>query len=103
MNREIKFRVWDNIGKKLYNWPIVVSNYIGDNNCTLQQYIGIKDFNNKEVFEGDIVRLIGGTKCGIVEYNYTSFGMNIMGYILPLINCEFEVVGNIFENGDLLR
>ena len=113
MNREIKFRVWNNI-EKCFDDTRTLEVFIKGGELhhmldiektftTIQQYTGIKDVNSKEVFEGDVVRLIGGTKCGVVEYSdRAQFGMNIMGYILPLINCDFEVVGNMFENGDLL-
>jgi len=113
MSREIKFRVWDKrrnmfADKEHERDYIAISLGLHSDLCVtkelmvLQQYIGMKDCRGKEVFEGDVVKLIGGTKGGVIEYSNTRFGINIMGYFLTLNDCDFEVVGNMFENGDLL-
>lgn len=101
LNRPLKFRVWDKIGQKLYNWPIVVSNYIGDNNCTLQQYTGAKDINGKEIFEGDFVKGIPDDEYGAVYWDreYLNFRYISNQFNMPLCNNLkiLEVIGNIYE------
>ena len=76
----------------------------------LMQSTGLKDKNGTEIFEGDIIKLIGtykdskGKELGryMVEWNnyYTGF--------YPLIDdplegggTEYEVIGNIYENPEL--
>ena len=76
------------------------------------QYTGVTDKNGKKIFEGDIVRVLlsGDTKpVGVVEYGTTgimSFCVRTeKGYSNYVIeNSEdFEVIGNKFENPELLE
>jgi len=71
MNRQIKFRVWDNRGKyfrraniegpKNSAWGVKIDRGIFSLESTegliYQQWTGLFDANNKEIYEGDIVRL----------------------------------------------
>ena len=116
-NREIKFRVWhhsfsrfltkdewglDLDGKLLFidftidDWKLVESDY------TIQQYIGLNDKNDKEIYEGDIVKTEFGhmfsSNIHVVEY--------IKNRFVPDDVCDtdgVEVIGNIFENLDLVK
>ena len=76
MRREIKFRAWDkdrkcflpciagNTDKNDDNWicPLTycevngVKDWYHNDTCEVMQYTGLKDKNNVEIFEGDIVR-----------------------------------------------
>jgi uncharacterized phage protein (TIGR01671 family) len=126
MNREIKFRIWDEEVNKMMTWDDIkqkgmyASMMIAWPN--LMQYIALKDKNGKEIYEGDIVNF---TKRGMThgpeaenvknaEVWYSSedcafaFGKYKSAdytwwYSMVDVLCDFEVVGNIFENKDLLK
>lgn len=121
--REIKFRVWDLISKKMvqvihfYNHNDVYPDYI------FMQYTGLKDKNGKEIYEGDIVEYVAGetyANTGVVTWVNERNSSNLKTY--PFM-CGFvihnekenktdkfewdetnymEVIGNIYENPKLL-
>ena len=123
--REIKFRAWHKekkiIGKVLgidiLHKEIFFSN--GDVDCyefsdfkyiELMQYTGLKDKNNKEIYEGDIVKLRANHGIGVVKY-YDEWGAFVIEYIKPrplavlgmnYYKEDIEVLGNIYENLELL-
>lgn len=74
----------------------------------LMQSTGFKDKNGKEIFEGDIVDSEDGILSGVVEYR-TDLGMwtnSLLRYNnferLCCIANSREIIGNIWENGELL-
>ena len=110
--RDIRFRAWDVdkkecvylvIGHHSIN-PIIAPSYKG-NFDIWQQFTGLHDKNGKEIFEGDIVKTsreqhpIGKVKWSISGGWYFDDG-KLHDY---LSNFELEVIGNIYENKELLK
>ena len=74
-----------------------------DNN-TIGQFTGLHDKNGKEIYEGDIVKYENMT--GKIMFLNGSFIMSNFEeteeWELGVINEEIEVIGNIYENSELL-
>jgi len=77
-----------------------------------EQFTGLHDKNGKEIYEGDIIQwnirdyLGGGISEIIWEKDLAQFGFkapNQFGIWHIETADEFEVIGNIHENGDLLN
>lgn len=76
---------------------------------TLGQFTGLTDKNGKRVFEGDIIKKTNeGRHPQIFTANiYTSFRANEEVYYSPCDHftesCEYEIIGNIHDNPELLE
>ncbi len=128
-NREIKFRIWDKIGKvyrgNLYKYLINAdtgelevwsfsdlydewyNTHEGDEHLVVQQYTGLKDKNGKEIYEGDIISgefydteyHHSETIKAQVVFNNGAFNIAIREWHKP----SLEIIGNIFENPELIK
>ena len=123
--REFKFRAWDTEKQEM-----ATVNFIGLNDyevgmedeecrrwratypyvCRLMQYTNLKDKNGKEIYEGDIlkVKLDGGeanlyVKYANGEYRVVNEGRWEDSLYAYMYFGDVEIVGNIYENEDLLR
>ena len=97
--------------------PVVFSNHAIVDPATLGQFTGMTDKNDKKIFEGDIVvcrKEICGrwidccVEIGFVEMKHGAFGLHRkQGYYRPfkdwLEDYEYEVIGNIHDNPELVE
>lgn len=144
--KEIKFRAWDKDNSKMVDVVSYEKNYetkeghydlawrnayenenfltygmkIGEE-CEVMQYVGLKDKHAKEIYEGDIVKILSYK---LIVYNgkhsYNTIDIMLGGkerilygfYLESLCGNwqldiavhldEIEIIGNIYENPELL-
>ncbi len=116
MAREIKFRVWiPSVNKIVYNPYIdfdqrdqIADIFNGKRNRFIwMQYTGLKDKNGKEIYEGDVLNDPGGfpTPCDtVITFQEGSFVAILNNYLIrPGAWKSMEVIGNVYENKELLE
>ena len=120
--REIKFRTWDKEEKRWCQASMrengIIFNPSEPNTWKsipiLQQFTGLKDVNEKEVYEGDIVKDYKGNTyfvmwdnikgCWDMKYTHHDLTYNSPCDDKNFYDIEkFDTIGNIYENPDLLR
>ena len=107
MNREIKFRQWDSERLRFGYFDNGKQGPLFDWDCDdpIMQYTGLKDKNGTAIYEGDVVRdsfegISVVTWCSnsasfYCKYPDDGLGMDEFGGLL-------EVIGNIYENPELI-
>ena len=116
--REIKFRAWSEPLKLMQFFELVNDNgMLGKNgeihreNYKIMQYTGLKDKNGKEIYEGDILLCDWDDKrypphnIGPVKWDKenASWDLGEGGSPWQDAKTHFEVIGNIYENPELLQ
>ena len=119
MNNRFKFRVWDGDKKKYEYFELhnitVPDRLLYQDKFPVQQYTGLKDSKGTEVWEGDIIkytRLIEKERrivefFSFIKYQDAKFGFDLTGFNDMFYDLsdesDPEVIGNIFENSELLK
>jgi uncharacterized phage protein (TIGR01671 family) len=122
--RELKFRAWD--GKTMFDVDVLALtscswacpdhgkrgvSFAHQPHIHIMQFAGLLDKNGKEIYEGDIIKWgFGDTLIGRIEWSKTHFKWDIRlleVYKSPdglkdFWSDRIEVIGNIYENPELL-
>ena len=123
MNNRFNFRMWDINTKRFYY--MYLDELIGltrtisiPKEATIQQYTGLTDSNDKEIYEGDILMYKSGSIPTTGVIGQVLYEDDEGGYIFQWerkgpnqhhinLNCDvaFEsvIIGNIFETPQLLK
>lgn len=123
--RELKFRVWNEMLRRMYSYEDLEKNTIditkikfiqgvflpNSEGNKVMQYTGIKDINNKEIYEGDIVEIypmdlfentVFKGKVKFCDGSWIVDNEKDCRYLFTEID-ENKVIGNIYEDKDLFK
>jgi uncharacterized phage protein (TIGR01671 family) len=112
--KKIKYRAWSKVANQFISWEEIdkkenLGRLINNGNYHLIEYTGLKDKDDKEIYEGDIVEIIH--PCWIetccVEFMHGSFVFRgsratnedvvIPGFTFFKESWEIKIVGNKYE------
>ena len=124
MSREIKFRAWLKEEKKMVNVSLMslTEKWIGyqifyeeekkkkfefsdSENFELMQYTGLKDSNEYEIYEDDIVWNEYDEEYQVIIYDEGEYKLMGESHIQNLFNNldYIDVCGNVYENSELVK
>jgi uncharacterized phage protein (TIGR01671 family) len=125
--REIKIRAWDKKNKKWLDgnewafdpetskgWYLEFGEMMDEiEDIVIVQYTGLKDKNGKEIWEGDLIQNEDGRICEVIWFqNYGQWDAFVKKIIKHDSASGFspeewwhciEIIGNIYENPELLK
>lgn len=114
MKDRFKFRAWDKKAKKIINWDNDLEWHalrtfdVNKSNLEFMQCTGLKDKNGKLIFEGDIFTVLHcGEKKVVVFWDDEQARFKVKNAahnLFETIRSDYlEVIGNIYENPELLK
>ena len=124
-----RYRAWDTTNKEMFKDTFAITesgqvvvveqedvmcppDYVFVDNLVIMQSTGLKDKNGKEIFEGDILDYNGRKALVRWHGSYASFIYRFVDELqkrnaerkpLYLAYMKCEIIGNIYENPDLLE
>jgi uncharacterized phage protein (TIGR01671 family) len=115
-NREFKFRVWDmnkngwittGIGEpidgNLISCVDIAQYVMWPKDYVIQQFTGLQDKDGRDIYEGDIIKT---PPANLFQKNIRAVAYHRNGFFPDDIawnKKDVKVIGNIFENSDLLN
>lgn len=125
--RNIKFRVWDILNKNMLSYGKIMHLPMWEvfpgtpeqRAFNVMQYTTMKDNNQKEIYEGDIVEFLDGEQVHCMSYEHDGFWnrgvvvwsserlgfdvTNRIGIDEDDVWHDIRVIGNIYENKELME
>lgn len=118
--RTIRFRAWDKEDEVMIDWfwlssegdlyetPVTVYDtphleIERNDDLVVMQYTGLKDKNGVEIYEGDVVEAPSSKTKYLVDYVEGSFVGRIKYREYTTLYKALKVVGNIYEDPELLE
>ena len=114
MNDRFKFRFWDKETKTMQKIPMIELNHritldkiFADDRVIFMQCTGMKDKNGKLIYEGDVIKRANAmNQQYIIAWNdkgFWSASEHALSFCVETIMKDYEVIGNIYENPELLE
>lgn len=119
---DIKFRIWDGAknewlassdkdalpyyGFALVGEVMTVQSppvWALDEGNVVEQYVGLKDKNDKEIYEGDIVEIAGVEINGQKNRDVVWLKHGVYEPVAYFEESALEVIGNVHENPELIK
>ena len=115
INRETEFRVWDKVEKRVILlgdlkeislWARIHPEIDFDERYEFMQFTGLLDRGWKKIYEKDILKfeIMGYNEVGVIDFYDSGFWIKKPNGELHLPAKGYrEVIGNIYENPELLK